>query len=85
MNEKSIPTVLVQAGAEPRKIRREGRHRSVDTPRRKRLARREPTMGRTKTLLLAALRVWELKNGFANEPQVFNAYPTYPYRGNGNS
>jgi hypothetical protein len=27
-------------------------------------ARKQPTIGQTKKLLLAALRLWELKNGF---------------------
>lgn len=31
--------------------------------RKKRVVRKPPTLTRTKSLLLAALRVWELKNG----------------------
>lgn len=56
------------------KRKTEGRHRAVDVRKRK-VTRKVPTMQRTKSLLLAALRVWELKNGFISERSVFNAYP----------
>ncbi len=32
--------------------------------------RKEPSLARTKRLLLAALKVWELKNKFEPEPEL---------------